>query len=152
MPTLLCILLATIIDGLVSLAGICTFWMRERTVRRAVSILVAFSAGALLSGAFFHLLAESLEELAVDFAFSLVMLGIILFFLIEKFLHWHHCHKEECPIHPVSYLILIGDAVHNFIGPENAIELCKPPVRYGDRPLVAVDRAKGIVRCLRPRA
>jgi len=77
--------------------------------------MLAFSAGALLGGAFFHLLAKSLEDLLVDFAFSMVFLGFILFFLIEKFLHWHHCHKKGCKVHAVSYLILVGDAVHNFI-------------------------------------
>ena len=41
--------------------------------------------------------------------------GFILFFVIERFLHWHHCHKEQCDVHAVSYLILFGDAIHNFI-------------------------------------
>ena len=34
---------------------------------------------------------------------------------MEKFLHWHHCHKRECKIHPVSCLILLGDGIHNFV-------------------------------------
>ena len=40
---------------------------------------------------------------------------MVLFFLIERLLHWHHCHDGKCEVHPVSYLILIGDGVHNFI-------------------------------------
>jgi len=115
MPILLYILLATIIDGFVALAGASSLLLKEKTVRKLVKVLIAFSAGALLSGAFFHLLAESIEELPIDFAFYMVFAGFILFFLIEKFLHWHHCHEGECDVHPVSYLILFGDAVHNFI-------------------------------------
>jgi zinc and cadmium transporter len=42
-------------------------------------------------------------------------LGFTLFFLLEKVLFWRHCHKGECKIHTFSYLILIGDAFHNFL-------------------------------------
>jgi zinc and cadmium transporter len=48
--------------------------------------------------------------------FAYMMIGFIIFFVVERFLHWHHCHKgEKCVVHPVSYLILIGDGIHNFI-------------------------------------
>jgi len=76
-----------------------------------------YLAGALLSGAFFHLIPEALEKIPVTNVFAYLMIGFILFFLIERFLHWHHCHRygAKCKTHPVSYLILIGDGVHNFI-------------------------------------
>jgi len=38
-----------------------------------------------------------------------------LFFLVEKILHWRHCHEEKCPVHTFAYMNLLGDAVHNFI-------------------------------------
>jgi len=116
MSILLWIILATIIDGLVALVGILSLWIKEELFKKILMILVAFSAGALLSGAFFHLLAESLEHLPVSNAFAYMMIGFILFFVIERFLHWHHCHKHgKCEVHPVSYLILFGDGIHNFI-------------------------------------
>jgi len=59
-------------------------------------------------------LPESLESLDAMKVFGFVLMGFVLFFLIEKFLHWHHCHKAECKVHPFTYLILIGDGVHNF--------------------------------------
>ena len=68
-----------------------------------------------LAEGFFHLLAESLEHLTTTVSFSLLLLGFILFFLIERFLKWHHCHEEKCEVHPFSYLILFGDGIHNFI-------------------------------------
>ena len=115
MYVLLWIILATFIDGLVSLAGVFSLWVKEKTLNKVVFVLVAFSAGALLSGAFFHLLPESLESLDAMDVFAFVLGGFILFFLIEKFLHWHHCHKGKCKVHTFTYLILIGDGIHNFI-------------------------------------
>ena len=44
-----------------------------------------------------------------------MILGFILFFLIEKILHWRHCHEEHCQIHSFAYINLFGDSVHNFI-------------------------------------
>lgn len=116
MYILLWIILATLLDGLVSLSGIFSLWVNEKRLQKIVFVLVALSAGALLSGAFFHLLPESLENLNSTMVFSLVLVGFIMFFLIEKFLHWHHCHKnDKCDTHPFTYLILIGDGVHNFL-------------------------------------
>lgn len=115
MSVLAWILLVTFINGLVALIGAFSLIMSNTMLKRILSILVAFAAGALLSGAFFHLLAESLEAMVSTTAFIYLMIGFIAFFLIEKFLHWHHCHDRKCKIHPFTYLILFGDGVHNFI-------------------------------------
>ncbi len=115
MSTLAWILAATIANSLVALAGIITLFCSKRTLEGVLFALVGFSAGALLSGAFFHLLTESLEEMAAMTAFTYLFVGFVLFFLIERILHWHHCHRGECEVHPASYLILFGDGIHNFI-------------------------------------
>ncbi len=110
------ILIATIADGLVSLVGAFSLFLKEKILKKIIFALVAFSAGALLSGAFFHLLPEALERIEATLAFGFVLIGFILFFLIEKILRWHHCHKnEKCKTHPFTYLILVGDGVHNFL-------------------------------------
>lgn len=115
MYELLWILSMTFLDGLVALVGVFSLWMNEKLLRKILFILVAFSAGALLSGAFFHLLAESLDAISATRAFIYLFIGFILFFIVEKFLHWHHCHEGKCDVHAFSYLILFGDAFHNFI-------------------------------------
>ncbi len=115
LETLLFIIIATVIDGFVALIGVLTLWLRDRLLRKILIMLVAFSAGALLSGAFFHLIVESLEEMGSIAVFAYVMTGFVAFFLIEKFLHWHHCHEGKCDVHPYTQLILIGDGIHNFI-------------------------------------
>jgi zinc and cadmium transporter len=115
MEILLWIILMTVIDGLIALVGSLFLGFSKERLKRFLFILVAFSAGALLSGAFFHMMSESLEVLTPDTAFTYLLVGFILFFLIERFLHWHHCHDQDCKVHPVSYLILFGDGIHNFI-------------------------------------
>jgi len=115
MSILLWILGATVANSLIALAGAFTLSLSREKLDKIVFALVGFSAGALLSGAFFHMLAEALEEMETTTAFTYLFVGFILFFIIERALHWHHCHKGECDVHAFSYLILIGDTVHNFI-------------------------------------
>jgi zinc and cadmium transporter len=68
-----------------------------------------------MGGAFLHLLPESVELREGLDVFLFVLVGFALFFLIEKVLHWRHCHKGECQVHTFTYMNLIGDSIHNFI-------------------------------------
>jgi len=116
MHTLLWILLVTLIDGLVSFVGVFTLALKDKTLKKILFILVAFSAGAMIGGSLLHLLAESFEALDVDSAMLIFITGFSLFFVIERFLHWHHCHADgKCDVHAYSYLVLFGDGIHNFI-------------------------------------
>ncbi|MDD5418174.1 MAG: ZIP family metal transporter [Candidatus Nanoarchaeia archaeon] len=108
-------LIATIGVSAISLIGALTLFFRKKSVEKFLLTMVGLSAGALLSGAFFHLIPESLEVLNAMTSGAIVLIGIIIFFIIEKILHWRHCHKGKCKIHTFSYMNLIGDAVHNFI-------------------------------------
>jgi zinc and cadmium transporter len=81
--------------------------------------MLAFSAGALFGDTFIHLIPEIIEEQGSFNLFSagFLLFGILMFFVIEKFIHWQHCHmpitKEH--IHPFAYMNLVGDGFHNFI-------------------------------------
>ena len=90
----------------------------ERTLQRILLPLVAFSAGSLLSDAFFHMIPASLAAGMSDVAvYTLILAGFAVFFGLEQFLHWHHCHRAEASRKkPLTYLILIGDGLHNFLG------------------------------------
>lgn len=111
-------IISVFIVSLISLVGILTFSVRQTTLEKMLVYLVSLSAGTLLGDAFIHLLPEafknSQEKLAVSFS---VLAGILAFFILEKFIHWRHCHKLPCKEHPhpFSYIILVGDGVHNFI-------------------------------------
>lgn len=109
------IILATLIVSLISFAGIFTLTLKGRILDKILLILVGLSAGTLMGGAFIHLLPESIEGGIGTDAFLVVLAGFILFFVIEKFLHWRHCHKGECEVHTFTYMNLIGDSIHNFI-------------------------------------
>jgi zinc and cadmium transporter len=81
-----------------------------------VTALLAFAAVTLLGAAFLGLLPEATEEIQTESALALALMGILLFFLLEKSVLWRHCHDPECPIHATAgYLILIGDGVHNAV-------------------------------------
>lgn len=108
------ILLATFVVSLISLTGIFFIGMKADKLEKFIEHLVSFAVGGLLGGAFFHLLPEAMESKGSPI-FTYVLSGIIVFFLIEKFLHWRHCHKGECDAHTFIHLNLIGDGVHNFI-------------------------------------
>jgi len=109
------IILATFIVSLISFVGIFTLTLKDKILNQILLILIGLSAGALMGGAFLHLLPEAVESSTGLDVFLLVLVGFILFFLIEKVLHWRHCHKGECDVHTFRYMNLIGDSIHNFI-------------------------------------
>lgn len=88
-----------------------------------ILMLVSFSVGTLFSNAFFHLIPESLIRLSWDRTATLILTGILLFFVVEKFIHWRHCHvlpgghhKHSHP-HEKPFVMtnLMGDLIHNII-------------------------------------
>jgi zinc and cadmium transporter len=115
--TFLWILLGGILMSAIALIGSVTLVLREATLQKILLPLVSFAAGSLLGGALFHMIPASLLSMSVMATFGCVALGFLLFFALEQFLHWHHCHRAfaDCK-KPLTYLILIGDGLHNFIG------------------------------------
>jgi len=115
MNILIWIILATIVVSLLALVGIITLAFKERFLKKILLFLIALSAGALMGGAFLHLIPESLEQISTEGTVISLLAGFILFFIIEKVLHWRHCHEGKCPIHTFAYTNLIGDTLHNFL-------------------------------------
>jgi len=104
--------------SLVSLIGALTISLSVDRLRRITLFLVSFAVGGLLGDAFIHLLPESFEELGTNLLVSLyVILGILIFFVLEKFLRWRHCHipTSEEHLHPFVTMNLVGDATHNLV-------------------------------------
>jgi len=110
------ILASTFLVSLISLIGILTLAIKENLLQEILFCLVGFSAGALIGSAFLHILPECLENSKSTVVFSYLILGIIIFFIMERFLHWRHCHeKGVCKTHAFTYLTLVGDGFHNFV-------------------------------------
>ena len=110
------IIVATIIISSGSLVGALTLSLNQRFFNRIMLSLVSLSAGTMLAAAFLHLLPESIEKLGGTLPLQITLGSFVAFFLLEKFLHWRHCHDEDhIDCHTVGYLNLIGDTVHNFL-------------------------------------
>ncbi|OIO15092.1 ZIP family metal transporter [Candidatus Gottesmanbacteria bacterium CG11_big_fil_rev_8_21_14_0_20_37_11] len=115
MERLIFIITANFLISLASLIGVFTISIKEKILSKFLLSLISLSAGALMGGAFLHLLPEASEKLNSGNMYQIVLFSFILFFLIEKLLHWRHCHKKNCDVHTFGYMNLFGDAVHNFI-------------------------------------
>jgi zinc and cadmium transporter len=117
MTTFLWILLGGLLMSAIALVGSLTLVLRESTLKKLLLPLVSFAAGSLVGGALFHMIPASLASMPAMTTLRWVALGFLIFFALEQFLHWHHCHRAyaECK-KPLTYLILIGDGLHNFLG------------------------------------
>lgn len=114
--TLIYILTATIAVSLIALAGVFALLLKKDLENKTLLVMVALSSGALIGGAFLHLLPNAIAEKGEDIAvFLFLLLGFSIFFMLEQFLQWRHEHKTAPTIRPFSYLILTADALHNFI-------------------------------------
>jgi len=110
-------IISVLIVSSLSLFGLIAFPFGEEKIKKFLIWAVAFAAGTLLGDAFLHLIPESYKSSGdISVAFSLIG-GILAFFILEKFIHWHHCHDIDCDEHnpTFSYVIMFGDAMHNFI-------------------------------------
>ena len=109
-------IIATIVISLFSLTGVVTLFLNKKVISKISICFVAFSTGALIGGAFLHLLPESIELSDNLNPFIFLILGLSVFFVLERYLKWHHCHKNNgCEIHTFTYISLIADSLHNFI-------------------------------------
>jgi len=114
MEILFWILLMTFINGLFAFSGAFSLFLSSNSLKKITIFFVSFSIGALLGGAFFHFIPEALEKLSLIKTILLILAGILMFFIAEKILHGHHCHNGKCE-HVYTYLMMYGDAIHNFL-------------------------------------
>jgi len=111
-------LISVIFVSLLSFVGVLFIAIKEEKLKKILLFLVSFAAGGLLGDSFIHLLPEAVEEDGFSLSVSLaVLVGLLLFFVLEKFICWRHCHipTSKSHPHPVVFMNLIGDGFHNFI-------------------------------------
>jgi zinc and cadmium transporter len=108
---------SVLIVSLISLVGIITFALTEKKLKGILLLLVSFAAGSLFGGAFIHLIPEAIEEIGLETVPVFVLLGVILFLILEKFIHWRHCHipTSSSHPHPLGMMNLVGDGLHNLL-------------------------------------
>jgi len=99
----------------VGLAGLLLL-INGKRLRIVTGVLILYAIGTLLGAAFFGMIPNALLRLPGAAVLATVLSGIILFYVLEKFALWRHCHEQPCDIHTrAGTMILIGDSVHNFV-------------------------------------
>lgn len=118
------ILASVVLVSLVSFIGIVLLSFQRALLEKLLLVLVSFAIGTLIGDAFIHILPEVLEEgLEPSLFGTYALIGVLVFFSIEKFLRWHHRHlfhsQEGEHLHrqvkPYVWMNLFGDGVHNFV-------------------------------------
>jgi zinc and cadmium transporter len=102
------------LGGLLVASGV--LLIRDSARMKLVPWLVSYAVGAMLGLSLLALLPTTLEQLPPGRVFATLLWGILLLFVLEKLVLWRHCHTHDCEVHESSvYLVLIGDAFHNFV-------------------------------------
>lgn len=112
-------LLSVSVVSLISLVGVFFLSLNKEKLKRIQLVLVGLATGGLLGGAFLHLIPESFESFSNILApSSLILTGFVFFFILERFLHWHHDHSTENSSQTIKVfgpVNLIADIFHNFL-------------------------------------
>jgi zinc and cadmium transporter len=117
MDTFLWIFIGGLLMSAVALVGSVSFFLSPATLDRLILPLVSLAAGTLLGGAFFHMIPAVIDRVGAVNGAVYLLSGFSVFLGMEQFLHWHHSHHVPENNHkPMTYLILIGDGLHNFLG------------------------------------
>lgn len=130
MSLLVWIILFSLVGGVLSVMIAAGFLLLpERWRARLLPHFISYATGSLLGAAFLALLPHALERVegeAVHGVTLTVLLGVLVFFLLEKLVLWRHCHHDECEAHDpaaaarhetkaAGSIVMIGDTVHNFV-------------------------------------
>ena len=102
------------LGGLLIASGV--LLINDSARARLVPWLVSYAVGALLGVSMLAILPSALDHLPASRVFGTLLIGILLFFLLEKLVLWRHCHTHDCEVHDGSVLpVVVGDAFHNFV-------------------------------------
>lgn len=113
------ILIFTFFEALVSFSSVLFLIFNIDLAKKFSHYLISFAVGVLLGVSFFDVLPEAVKLGRSEFVFSFVVLGIVIFLILENFIHWFHHHRHKTGftgfVKPSIFLILFGDAIHNFL-------------------------------------
>lgn len=110
--------LSVIIVSLISLIWIFTLSFKEEFLKKILIYMISLSAWALIWDAFIHLLPSIIKENWFWLDISLwIIWWILISLILEKVVHWRHCHHPTSKNHPhpLAIMNLFWDALHNFL-------------------------------------
>ena len=112
---ILWIILFSLLGSVGAIITASTFLLiQKKRQKTLIPCLISYASGTLLTAALLGLIPHALKHTSIFPILSSVLVGVILFFLLEKLLIWRHCHDTECEVHGASgSILLIGDAFHN---------------------------------------
>lgn len=113
MATYLLVIFWSLVGGVFSLVGGILMLSHKKVAESLAKYATPFAAGALLSAVFLDLLKDGLEAASADTVLMATLIGVILFFYAERFLHWFHHHHQHEGRDPATSLVIVGDTVHN---------------------------------------
>jgi zinc and cadmium transporter len=119
LPTPALLLVLGLAMSAIALTGALAVGLPDATLDRLIGPAVALAAGSLLGGALFHLIPGAVTTMGNGTAVWVwIAAGFVLFQLLEQLLHWHHHHapRREHAHEPVTWLLLLADGLHNFLG------------------------------------
>lgn len=116
------VIAASLLVSLCSFSGLFVLWIQPERLQRLIPYLVALAVGVLLGDAFIHLIPDAVvRQGSVSTVCLMVLLGVVIFFVLEKVVRWRHDHRLDFvhqaanSIRPIAKMNLVGDAVHNFV-------------------------------------
>lgn len=116
------VIAASLLVSLCSFSGLFVLWIQPERLQRLIPYLVALAVGVLLGDAFIHLIPDAVaRQGSVSTVCLMVLLGVVIFFVLEKVVRWRHDHRLDFAhqaadsIRPIAKMNLVGDAVHNFV-------------------------------------
>lgn len=131
MNLLLLIIIFTALGGILSVLAASLFlWLPANQRTKILPHGVSFAIGALLAVSFWGLIPHAFQEVRPEQMQALsgvILIGLLVFFVLEKLLIWRHCHSGVCEAHvqtdhdhqhghkTAGALILLGDSIHNFV-------------------------------------
>ena len=114
---LVVIIIGGVLMAMIALVGGLTALLPARRQEQLLLPLISLAAGSLLGGSLFHMLPQGIGAMDPRWVGLWLAAGFWAFLALEQGLHWHHSHRHPSPSsQPVTLLILVGDALHNFIG------------------------------------
>lgn len=109
------IIVFSLLGGVASLFLASLLLVNKKIASKFATYAMPFAAGALLAAVFLDLLVEGVEVGSPQTIFMVTLVGIILFFMAEKFIRWFHHHHQHGKGEPAIPLLIIGDTVHNIL-------------------------------------
>lgn len=106
------IILTSFAGGILSVSMAAVFALNLRT--SWIPMLVSYAIGAMLGAVFLEILPHAFEKaVSISSISATLLLGLLLFFVLEKLVIWRHCHGDHCEVHAIHTEANCPDATQN---------------------------------------